>query len=150
MADLTPQQFSAKLQKLKKALSEIRARSEVVGILQLNADMQKRIFNQGLASDGKPMGPYLSAGHKKRRSNMQRQIGYKDLELTGALRRSLVVGESKGHSALGFTVDRSRIIAIGQEQQIGRPIWRPTKTELDRMLKAMITQINKDLKRALS
>lgn len=148
MADMTPEQFRQYMRRLLAAIKEARGVAELTGIKTLEGLMKRRIFNQGLASDATPLGNYSRAYSQKRRL-AGRQIGYKDLEFTGALRRSLVTGTSKGAAVLGFINDRGRIIAEGQEQQVGRAIWRPTDAELDAMVKAMLRSVERTIKKAI-
>lgn len=98
-------------------------------LLRLNAEMQQRIFNRGLASDESPMGPYRSASHRKRRQNAGRQVNYKDLEFTSDLRRSIVLGRLGRRNVIGFSNNRNRIKAAGNEQQIGKRVFGTSRSE---------------------
>lgn len=149
MANITPDQLRGKLAALKSALSEVRGKAEVAGIQTLRADMERRVFNNGRGTD-RPLGPYRSAAYKRFRANRKRQTAYKDLELTGQLRRDLIVGELGDNAVLGFRTDRSAKIADYQEEQLNIFIWRPNSDELKRMLNAMVKTINKELIKALS
>lgn len=151
MANISPTQFRAKLQRLKDVLKEGRAKAELAAIKTLEADMKRRVFNDGKASDGTPLGPYRSR-HRLKRQLAGRQVQYKDLEFEGDLRRSLTTGELDGHAVLGFTRDRERIIAEAQQgnRQTGKVIWQPSGDELQDMLDVLIDSLEDDIKKALA
>lgn len=149
MATITPEQLQKMIGDLKKAFSEMKGYAEAAGIKTLEGDIKRRVFNKGQGTD-KPLGPYKSKAYKKIRTDRGNQVGYKDLEFTGDMRKTLVMGESEGHAALGFTLRLSAKKADWQEEQLNMYIWRPNKQEMKRMLKAITTTINKKLIEALS
>ena len=96
-----------------------------------------RIHNEGKASDESLLGEYTEE-YKKVRRKLGRQVNYKDLELTGHLRRSAVVVVEDKLRGLAFSnqfaADKSR----WQEEQTRKTIWHPTKGELDEAAKIYI------------
>jgi hypothetical protein len=89
--------------------------------------MKRRIFDQSLAADGSDLGPYYSKQYIRKRQKNGRQVGKKDLEFEGSIRRAIeVVTVSNTKAEALFTDDDSADIARWQEQQIynlrnGRP-----------------------------
>jgi hypothetical protein len=89
--------------------------------------MKRRIFDQSLAADGSDLGPYYSKQYIRKRQKNGRQVGKKDLEFEGSIRRAIeVVTVSTTKAEAIFTDDDSADIARWQEQQIynlrnGRP-----------------------------
>lgn len=81
--------------------------------------MKRRIFNQSLAADGQSLGPYYSEQYERDRVRAGRQIGRKDLELDGTLRRAIeVVTVNNTKAEVRITSPSSADIARYQEQQI--------------------------------
>lgn len=156
MATLTEAQYQAKLDKIKKAIGEARGKAEVAGLKTLEGLIKRRVFNQGQGTN-KPLGPYRSAAYRKFRTQRGRQVSYKDLELTGQTRRTLIVGtygstfqgRVRIGSALGWSQDRGAQIAAWQEEQLNIKIWRPNNDELNVMLKAMLSTIAKEVLKAV-
>lgn len=94
--------------------------------------MTQRIFNAGEDAENKSLGVYIGPKVKARgskdderltvyeryRSKKGRQIGYKDLEMEGSLRRSIIVAYD-GKIEIVIDNEESALIAAGQERQIG-------------------------------
>ena len=81
--------------------------------------MKRRIFNQSLDAAGVSLGPYYSEQHERDRKSKGRQIGRKDLELNGTLRRAIeVVTVNNTKAEIRITNEESAKIARYQEQQI--------------------------------
>lgn len=119
-------------------------RAEVAALQVMQAEMTFRIFNDGKAADGSDIGTYRSDSHKRIRRNRGRQTSYKDLELDGDLRRSIVRGTSSGQNVIGFTDDKNRTIAEHQETpaQTGKVIFTPTDQEIENSLTVYAEVIN--------
>jgi hypothetical protein len=81
--------------------------------------MKRRIFNQSLAADGTSLGPYYSEQYERDRARAGRQIGRKDLEFTGTVRRSIeIVTVNNTRAEIRITSPSSADIARWQEEQI--------------------------------
>jgi len=137
-----------------KLIKESRV-AEVAALTTLNGDLQGRIFNQGKATDGSSLGTYRSKSYKKKRQNPPdgsggRQIIKKDLQFYGDLRGNISLGITNGNkNALGFKSDGARLIATYQEgkRQVGKPIFTPSKGELDAMAAAYLKEVTKIIRR---
>lgn len=129
----------------------------------------RRVFNEGEATDGSSIGSYTAASAEFR-VKAGRRTDKVDLELTGTLRRSLVVGVSDGKVVLGMleqpepkvsvkggrlrvtgtsdfnTVDN----AIYQEENFGKEIFAPSDSELSRGEKTILKEIDRIVKGVLS
>lgn len=91
----------------------------VAGLNAGTAVMKRRIFNQSLAADGSSLGAYFSAQYERKRQRAGRQVGSKDLEFNGTVRRAIeVVAVNNSRAEVRFTDDRSADIGRWQEQQI--------------------------------
>ena len=98
----------------------------------INAGMGKmkfRIFNKGLDAEGVSLGKYTGKKSKKKlitpyeeyRVSRGRQIGYKDLEMEGSLRRSIQTAKVDNNKVvIAITNDETAKIAGYQEIQIGK------------------------------
>ena len=81
--------------------------------------MKRRIFNQSLAADGSSLGPYFSEQYARDRKRKGRQVGKKDLEFTGTLRRSIeVVAVNNTKAEIRITSAETADIARNQEVQV--------------------------------
>lgn len=65
----------------------------------------------------------------------------KDLDFEGDLRRSLTTGEEGRKTVLGFTTNKQRIKAEGNEKQVGKDIFSPSKREIDLAVKTVVQEI---------
>ena len=131
----------SKLQTLLENGSKAKAEIQFIAIKRIEADMKRRVFNDGKATDGSSLGKYKSRSHIKKRTERGRQTGYKDLDFEGDLRRSLTTGEQGQKAVLGFTTNRQRLIAEGQEKQTGKSIWEPSKSEIDAAGETVVAEI---------
>lgn len=81
--------------------------------------MKRRIFNQSLAADGSSLGIYFSEQYERDRVREGRQIGRKDLEFEGSVRRAIeVITVNQTKAEVRLTDEESANIARWQEQQI--------------------------------
>lgn len=81
--------------------------------------MKRRIFNQSLDAEGMTLGPYYSEQYERDRQRAGRQIGRKDEEMTGSLRRSIeIVTINNIKVEMRITNDKDANKARFQEQQI--------------------------------
>lgn len=81
--------------------------------------MKRRIFNQSLDAEGVSLGPYYSEQYERDRRQAGRQIGRKDEEMTGSLRRAIeVITVNQTAAQIRITNERDANKARWQEQQI--------------------------------
>ena len=119
-----------------------------VALSRGEAEMKRRIFNDGKASDGTLIGSYRSDSHIAKRRARGRQIVKKDLQFEGDLIRSLQVGREGKAVVLGFTLDRERIKADGNEQQTGKRIFKLSKDEKILVIRTFAAEIVNQMRRA--
>lgn len=134
MANVTIDQFTARLKNLETCIEKEKKKIQFSALNTANGLMHKRIFNQGLSSDGTALGVYRSKQWKKTRENKPRQTAYKDLFFNGDLSRSLTVGENNGDFVLGLSTDKARLIMEGQESQTRKTISEITKETEDKVI----------------
>lgn len=108
---------------------------------RLQGQITYRIHNSAQATDGRSLGPYKSAQYARKRKRAGRQTRVKDLEFTGELRRSFVVGTVGGNVAIGFDNDTAALIADGQQNQIGVEIWPPSEREIADAVEIIVQEI---------
>jgi len=93
--------------------------SLVAGLNAAMGVMKRRIFNQSLDANGTSLGPYYSEQYERDRKEAGRQVGRKDMEFTGTLRRAIeVITVNNTKAEIRITNDDSANIARWQEQQI--------------------------------
>lgn len=81
--------------------------------------MKRRIFNQSLDAGGVSLGPYFSEQYERDRRQAGRQVGRKDLEMTGSLRRAIeVITVNQTAAQVRITNQEDAEKAAFQEQQI--------------------------------
>jgi hypothetical protein len=81
--------------------------------------MKRRIFNQSLDAEGVTLGPYYSEQYERDRQRAGRQVGRKDLEMQGSLRRSIeVIAVNNTAAEIRITNQNDADKARFQEQQI--------------------------------
>lgn len=89
------------LTKILTALKFQKNRIQTVAFNNLKGEIVRRIFNRATATDGTPIGNYQPST-KKFRNEIGRRIDTVDLEITGTLRRSIVVGTDGQDVVFGF------------------------------------------------
>lgn len=139
------------LQITSTALNDIDERAQISSLSRLEGEIKQRIFNRGEAADGTAIGNYRSRQHIGRRQSTGRQTAYKDLELSGELRRSIQIGKSGGKNSLGFTTDRSRLIAEAQQTplQTGKIIFAASEREIELTTQSYVDEIQFALRKQL-
>lgn len=171
MAAQSIQSFIGDLKQYKKNVLDVRQNAEIAALTELSSQMQTRIFSKNEGTDGQSFGSYRSEAYKKKRENFKtekgrsssRQTAIKDLELTGAFRRSIKVGKNNGINVLGFddsenpNKTKSYLIREGQEKgsrsrngsfvkQIGFDIFVPRDEEIDRAFEKYLEVIDDKLR----
>lgn len=95
-------QFKEDMDLIADALSKNINGIRTVTFNTVKGQMSRRIFQQGQSTDGSPIGQYATST-KKFRNEVGRRIDKVDLELTGTLRQSLIVGTEGKQVTMGFT-----------------------------------------------
>lgn len=137
-----------KLRTLGRAIAQSKDRIEIPALSEFLGSYLNRIFKRGLSSDGRRIGIYVS-NWAKTRQKRGRQIAYKDLFFTGELRNSIQIGKSSNDNVIGFVNDTARKISEGQQGQTGKDIFTATETELKRLDKAIVKNLDREIKRHL-
>lgn len=142
---------------LEEALKEAIAEAELVAILQIEADFKRRIFNEGKATNGSPIGKYnkdfsiiyqggnntLNKLAKRRvkgfegqrvnyielRKKAGRQVAYVDLQFTDKLFNSINKQFYNGHWILAFTDAERLQVARANEFNFKKIIFEPSEEE---------------------
>lgn len=99
------------IDKLVRLISENADRIRTVTFNTVKGQMARRIWNNGGATDGSRIGNYKPST-KKRRQELGFRIDTVDLEQSGTLRRSLVVGTSEGREVLGMLEQKEPVVRI--------------------------------------
>lgn len=160
--------FKDDMKLIVRAVEKNINRARLVAYNTVKGEISRRIFQQGVASDGSQIGNY-KASTAKQRQRGGRQTSKVDLEWTGTLRRSLVVGVENEKVTMGFMENREpktsskggtvRVTglsdftttdnAIQQEKNFGKDIFAPTEQEIDKSQEIFIDEltnaINKEL-----
>lgn len=140
-------------QRVECILARIRSeRAAIEGVAASTAVglMTYRIHNQGLDSDGLPIGQYKPLTVKYRRSKGL-QTAYVDLQDTGRLFRSQQVVNDGGHlvaAIVGIRSDNRESnadLSYWMEDHFGATIFEPTKDEL----KAIDAEVDKKIDQIL-
>ena len=149
------------IEMIVKLIADNADRIRVSTFNTVKGQMARRIWNNGIATDGSRIGSY-SIPYKKRRNEAGFRIDTVDLELTGTLRRSFVVGTGEGRTVLGIaeqpepkvsfvkgkltvkgTSDFDTVEnAIVQEKNFNKEIFAPSKEELERGEKTVVKEMN--------
>jgi hypothetical protein len=115
---------------------------EIAALSSLQGLYLQRIHNDRKATDGSSLGQYRSIQYKKKRQAKGRQVGEKDLEFYGDLRRSVKIGKSGNNNVMGFDRDLSRLIAEGQQEQIGKEVHVVSNDELKDMDERYLLEVD--------
>lgn len=162
------------IEAITNAIVDNADRIRIATFNTVKGQMARRIFNEGKDSDGSDIGQY-SVLTKKFRNLVGRRIDKVDLEMSGTLRRSLLVGTSDGVSVIGiadtpepsgkaskrrkkgFATLQVRSTskgisteenAINQEQHFKKDIFAPSEEEIKRGESTIIKEINLIVKRS--
>ena len=103
----------------------------------MEADVKRRVFNEGGATEG-DIGPYTDPAYKKKRKKAGRRIDKKNLQFYGDERRNIQTGIRDDGAVLGFILTRYKMIAGRQVKFAGKQIFRPNKAEIKRAESAFI------------
>lgn len=160
--------FKDDVKLIVRAVEKNINRARLVAYNSVKGDISRRVFQQGIASDGTQIGNYTVSTAKQRQRG-GRQTAKVDLEWTGTLRRSLVVGTENDKVTMGFvennepkTSTKGGVVrvkglsdftttenAIQQEKNFGKDIFAPTTEEIDKSQDIFVDEltdaINKEL-----
>lgn len=117
---------------ISECVNVARDRAYFFALTNLLANMKKRIFEEGKASDGSLIGRYqlIPGRHRRKRVANNRQVGYVDLFFDGDLAKSVQVFKIDGNHAIAFSFRKFRLIAEGNEGQRKKKIFAPTDEEV--------------------
>ena len=140
------------LNNIKECVRIAKDKADFVAINNMLAEMKRRIFSDGVASDGTDIGQYqvVPGQHRKRRIAKGLQVSYVDLKFEGALMNSLQVGKVKDRYVMGFTLAKFRLIAQGNEEQRGKEIFAPTAEEVNRAQELRASEFQRQLQICLN
>lgn len=143
----------APFERLEQKLDDAIEAAEIGALQRLIGEMKRRIHNEGKGVTGTHLDTFsrprlgrYSLGHGRFRKNRGFGVGTKDLEISGSLRRSYQVGKSGDKNVIGFTFDKSRLIAEGQEQQTRQTIFAASDAEINTAQKAYVATIQRLLR----
>ena len=138
-----------------KGIPKIKEKLDGVLMLNLRGTLGVRIHNKGQATDGSQIG-YYDDEYKKVREGKGQETGYVNLQDTGELAKSLIVGEEKGQKVLGFeeimyengfdTIENTEV----QEDNFGKEIFSPSEKEIDKAYSGAERSISKDLDKLIN
>lgn len=124
---MTPDEFANKLKTLGDKIPEIVTIAISAGIDEVDAHISNRVFNANEDINGNPFGKYKSEAYKKFRKSLGRDIGQKDLQLFGNLKKSFQKNYPKHQ--LEFNTLKFAEIAEGQEKQMKKQIFEASTEE---------------------
>jgi len=94
--------FEIQMRNLANAIDSIVVNAEIEASVNLISLMKRRIFNDGIMTDGTRIGSYHSMYWRRVRSSFGRQTAYKDLQHSGQLISSFQFGRIGDSIAIGF------------------------------------------------
>ena len=125
---MSAESFKAYLGRVQTAVKQKSDGIQIAALKSLEAEHKTRIFNDGQATTGQPIGKY-SAGYAAKRKAAGRQTSYVDLEFFGNLRKNIQVGKSQGRNVYGFLNTLQRKIAEENQRRFGKRIFNITAKE---------------------
>jgi hypothetical protein len=137
---ITFEEFSRRVDQSLAEFAAIPQDAATVNAQEVLGVLLNRIFNQGLATDGRPIGQYAEGAYKKKRERDGRQTGYVDLQMTGELFQSVDSGVDGNRLLIGFKNDRSEI-AGHLEKKYGRDIFTVSNLEAEQAVEIMTEYI---------
>lgn len=161
-------QFKEDMDLIADALSKNINGIRTVTFNTVKGQMSRRIFQQGQSTDGSPIGQYAKST-KKQRERGGRQTNKVDLEMTGELRRSFIVGTESNKVVMGLLENNEpkisvsngvvRVVgttdftttenAIQQEQNFGKDIFAPSESEIETGEEVFLFEVDKLIKKTL-
>lgn len=157
------------LRAITKAIEDNAEGIRLVTFNTVKGQMARRVFNDGISTDGSPIGQYAEST-KRQRQKAGRQTGRVDLDMSSTLRRALVVGTSENRTVIGILGQQEPTViavngslkvtgtsdlqtdqnAINQEEHFGKPIFAPSNEETDRAEKTIVKEIDRVVKKAVA
>ena len=139
MAQLTIDEFINRVNGSLASFAQISHQAPLINGQEIMGILLRRVFNDGLATDGQPIGTYKDGPYKHKREKLGRQTRYVDLQMTGDLFNSINVGISDNRLTLGFTNENRAQIArwLENNDHYGKPIFQMSQTEVDSAAKIM-------------
>ncbi len=99
------------IERIVKAIADNADRVRIVTFNTVKGQMARRIWNNGQATGGERIGNYKPST-KKIRQELGFRIDTVDLEQSGTLRRSLVVGTADGKAVIGMLEQKEPVRKI--------------------------------------
>ncbi len=140
------------LKQLKEfANSEVPLDLLLISVNETKAEMQNRIFNSEKGAKDvkqKSLTPYSKA-YAKYRKDLGRQVKYKDLELTGALRRELETIKTDGSIKILIRSEKEVKKATYLEQQEKKTIFALSEEEEQAVFEKASILFSREIKQIL-
>jgi hypothetical protein len=146
---LTIDELIARIDASFVELAELPREAVLAKASDIHGQLLRRIFNEGLATDGRPIGQYKDGSWKKRREAEGRQTGYVDLQFSGELFQSIDLGVDGNQLLIGFKNDRNRIAGY-LEENYGRAIFTVSESEIQEASQVMADYISARLNEIIS
>lgn len=142
------------LSRISDRIFEVVGEASFAAMTRAEGELKRRIHQRGESANGnklisrakKTRGRY-SFQYAKKRERAGRTINIKNLEFRGDLRRAYGVGTNNNDVVIGFFYRRARLIASGQEQQTGQPIFELSDEENRRVLEVFANRLNSGIRR---
>lgn len=142
---------------LARSAAKVNTDAQTVASNTVGGLLRRRIFNNGLATDGGSIGQYAPST-KASRAKAGRQTSKVDLEFSGTLRRSIQTGVSGKNVVLGIVETsepksggfKTGENAASQEKHFGKDIFAPTEKEDLAGEKAYLKVLFKDFQKELN
>ena len=130
--------FEEKLKKLSKIIDDVIDISKGEAINAINAELNYRIFNKGLAKDNNLIGTYSESTKKKKIRDGKKMLLVNLIDTT-SLSKSLVVKEQK----IQFKNDYGEKVSNYNELNFKKRIFAPTKSEAEIWKDTLNENLNK-------
>lgn len=157
---MTAAEFSERLRAFPTAFKQSQNRIALIVVIAILAEMHRRIFNRGRATDGSPIGEYHDPDWIAIRQKRGRQTSYVDLQMEGILFQAFTFGVTDKKATIGFTngkytkgyyrklyksIGKKKVgdfiaeanagkriyqVAAENEARFGKTIFQPSKNEL--------------------
>lgn len=144
-------QYRSRLNTLGSEFEEIIKNAPIVQSQDLLGAIAFRIFNEGKASDGTPIGQYAGADskskgrYKARRNARGLRIDTVDLQFTGATFESIKTGVDESGALIGFTIEELAKIGRYNEERYKKAIFKPSESEAENAKELMVDWIKEEL-----
>lgn len=158
---MTPQEFSANIDKLRNMLATELPTINERAALNASSLVKNRIINTGVNGDDKYLGEYEDTPYKKFRKKTGRQIEYVDLNYSGQMFRDIgVVKQTVDNTIIKTVVGpkdtkvrkggvKTSDIAEGNAERYGN-FMKPNAEEISMIGKQITSDVQKLIKQAFT